>query len=266
VITNERIEEIKRILETGQPVTVSELARRFSTSEVTIRHDLDNLAKAGFAIRTRGGALPVNTSLNEPDFELRLRKQSIEKRAIAVEAAKLVQDGDIVALDASTTAYYLAEVLREKSDLTVVTNSLRIATLFLRVPRITVIMPGGVMRRPAASLGGDMGEALLKQLRINKGFFGARAISLEFGLMDLAIDEVKMKRAIALSCDQIIAIVDHTKWRTSGLQSFATSDTISCIVTDPKAPEELVMAWRARGVNVRIAGTPEKATVAMSTV
>src|SRR5204863_7323213 len=159
-------------------------------------------------------------------------------------------DGEAVALDSSTTAFYIALELREKKELVVVTNGLRVAMVLADAPGVSVIVPGGLLRLPAMSLVGDFAAGVLRTTSIGKGFFGARGVSLERGLMDLNPDEVRIKREIADACERVIGIFDHTKWHRTALLSFVPAQRIDAIVTDALAPAELVAAWRGEAVEV----------------
>ena len=152
------------------------------------------MAKQGLVARVRGGVRALNQGYSEVGFDLRLRLEVERKRAIARAAAALVGEGEAVALDASTTAYYLALELRGKRELVVVTNGLLVATALADDPGITVLVTGGTLRLSAMSLVGDLGTDVLRTTRINKGFLGARGLSLERGLMDLNPDEVGSSR------------------------------------------------------------------------
>jgi DeoR/GlpR family transcriptional regulator of sugar metabolism len=183
-------------------------------------------------------------------FDLRLRLEVGRKCAIARAAAALVGEGEAVALDASTTAYYLALELRAKRELVVVTNGLLVATALADAPGITVLVTGGALRLSAMSLVGDLGTDVLRTTRINKGFLGARGLSFERGLMDLNPDEVRIKQEMADACEQVYGILDGTKWHRSALLSFVPAEALTGIVTDSSAPEEEVQAWRSAGVDV----------------
>ena len=124
-------------------------------------------------------------------------------------AAALVGEGEAVALDASTTAYYLALELRTKRELVVVTNGLLVATALADAPGITVLVTGGTLRLSAMSLVGDLGTDVLRTTRINKGFLGARGLSIERGLMDLNPDEVRIKQEMADACELVYGILDR---------------------------------------------------------
>jgi DeoR/GlpR family transcriptional regulator of sugar metabolism len=260
---NQRMQQVLRILETRDSVQVTELAEAFSVSEVTIRSDLSELARQGLVARVRGGVRPLHRGQAELGFDFRLRLEVDRKQAVAREAAKLIDDGEAIALDASTTAYYLALELRSKRELVVVTNGILIAASLADAPGINVLVTGGMLRLSAMSLVGDLGADLLKATRINKGFLGARGVSVERGLMDLNPDEVRIKQDMAEACERVIAIIDGTKWRRSALLSFVPAESVHAIVTDETAPAEQVRAWRDRGVQVVVAALDgrERSTV-----
>ena len=246
----ERMRHVLHLLETRDYVPVAELSEAFAVSEVTVRSDLTELARQGLVARIRGGVRALQQGQSEVEFDLRLRLQVEQKRAIARAAAAMVEDNEAVALDASTTAYYLALELRAKRELVVVTNGLLVATALADAPTITVLVTGGVLRLSAMSLVGDLGTDVLRSTRINKGFLGARGMSLERGLMDLNPDEVRIKQEMADACDQVFGIFDGTKWHRSALLAFIPVDELTGIVTDSTAPPEEVQAWRAAGVDV----------------
>src|SRR4051794_6659275 len=246
----ERMRRVLELLETRDLVQVAELSQAFSVSEVTVRSDLSTLASQGLVARVRGGVRALGQGQSEVGFDLRLRLEVERKRAIARGAAALVGEGEAIALDASTTAYYLALELRAKRELVVVTNGLLVATALADAPGVTVLVTGGTLRLSAMSLVGDLGTDVLRTTRINKGFLGARGLSLERGLMDLNPDEVRIKQEMAEACEQVYGILDGTKWHRSALLSFAPTEDLAGIVTDSSAPEPEIAAWRAAGVNV----------------
>lgn len=246
----ERLRRVLELLESRDGVHVSELADEFSVSEVTIRQDLTELARQGLVARVRGGVRSLQRGQSELGFDFRLRLEVERKQAIARAAAELVDDGEAIALDASTTAYYLALELRAKRELVVVTNGMLVAASLADAPGINVLVTGGMLRLSAMSLVGDLGADLLRATRINKGFLGARGLSLERGLMDLNPDEVRIKQEMAEACERVIGILDSTKWHRSALLTFVPADGVHAIVTDAGAPADQVEAWRARGTDI----------------
>jgi DeoR/GlpR family transcriptional regulator of sugar metabolism len=247
---SERMEHVLRLLETRDYVQVAELSQAFAVSEVTVRSDLTELARQGLVARIRGGVRALQHGQSEVGFDLRMRLEVDRKRAIARAAAAMVDEGEAVALDASTTAYYLALELRSKRELVVVTNGLLVATALADAPGITVLVTGGMLRLSAMSVVGDFGADVLRTTRINKGFLGARGLSLSRGLMDLNPDEVRIKQEMADACEQVYGIFDGTKWHRSALLAFVSVEELAGIVTDSSAPTVEVGEWRAAGVNV----------------
>jgi len=249
----ERMQRVLQLLETREAMSVIELSQVFSVSEVTVRSDLAALARRGLVARIRGGVRPLQRGQSELAFDVRLRVHENEKRAVARAAAAMIADGEAVALDSSTTAYYLAHELRDRRELVVVTNGLLVAAALADAPGVSVIVPGGILRHAAMSLVGDFASGVLRATRIGKGFFGARGISTERGLMDLNPDEVRIKQEMAEACERVIGIFDSTKWHRTALLSFVPSPRIDAIVTDANAPADLVTEWRERNVDVVLA-------------
>src|SRR5690348_12741074 len=246
----ERLQHILRMLETRDSVPVSELSQAFAVSEVTVRSDLTALAEQGLVARVRGGVRALQQGQSEVGFDLRLRLEVERKRAIARAAAALVGEGEAVALDASTTAYYLALEFRSKRELVVVTNGLLVATALADAPGVTVIVMGGTLRLSAMSLVGDLGADVLRTTRINKGFLGARGLSLSRGLMDLNPDEVRIKQEMADACERVYGIFDGTKWHRSARLAFVPVEDLAGIITDSTAPAGELEAWPKAGVGV----------------
>src|SRR2546429_992065 len=227
---------VLHLLESRDYVQVRELSEAFAVSEWTVRSDLTTLAKQGLVARIRGGVRALQLGQSEVGFHLRLRLEVERKRAVARAAAEMVGEGEAVALDASTTAYYLALELRSKRELVVVTNGLLVATALADAPGITVLVTGGMLRLSAMSVVGDFGADVLRTTRINKGFLGARGLSLSRGLMDLNPDEVRIKQEMADACEQVYGIFDGTKWHRSALLAFVSVEELAGIITHSSAP------------------------------
>ena len=246
----ERRQAIVDIVEQTGRVSVSELSERLGVSEVTIRSDLQALAERNLIIRTHGGAIPANGGL--PDLALirRQQRQISEKQRIGQACAALIQDGDAIFIDSSSTALAILPHLQSRRQLTLVTNSLVVAQEMQMVSGVSVVMPGGTLHPDTASLIGTEGLAWLDKFNIQKGFFGAHGFSLTAGVTDVSTDEADLKRALVARCDQVIAIIDTTKWDKVGLASFASLDDLDTIISDINAPAELVDEVRTAGVEV----------------
>jgi DeoR/GlpR family transcriptional regulator of sugar metabolism len=249
----ERLDQILALVQEQGRVSVADLSEQFEVSTVTIRTDLATLEQQGELVRTHGGAVARTRSGTEPAFALRRQVHVAQKERIGRFAAALVDDGDAIALDASTTALHVARHLKNRHELTVVTNGLLTAMEFLDAPGVMVVMPGGSLRPASASLVGDQGACILGQYHVQKGFFGAGGLTLREGLTDLNQYEVDLKRRMAARSKEIIAVVDASKWGRVTFASFASVDQISAVITDEGAPPDMVAALQAQGIGVTLA-------------
>ena len=249
----ERLDRILVLLQEHGRVSVTELSKRFGVSAVTVRNDLATLEQQNHLLRTHGGAIPrVKAGLEPPAFALRKDLHISEKERIGQAAAALIRDGDSIALDASTTAWQIARNLKDRRELTVVTNGLFIALEFLDSPGVTVVMPGGSLRPASASLVGNQGACMLDQYNVQKGFFGAGGFTIEEGLTDTNQYEVELKRRMVERSKEVIAVVDSSKWGHVTFASLAPLDQLDQVIADDAAPREMVDILRERGVRVSL--------------
>lgn len=255
VFARERKEQIAQIVEGEGRARVRTLATTFGVSAVTIRKDLLALESERRIIRAHGGAVAVRQDRPELAFDLRERKQAAEKAAIGVLAASLVTDGESIALDASTTALFLAREIKKVPwhSLTVVTNGIRIATELAGQRGIVVLMPGGRVRWEALSVIGPLGGSIYRKVNIQKAFVGAAGFTLESGLSDAMEEEAQIKRSMVANAHQVVAIVDHTKWGRAASATFCRTDRIATVLTDHEASDEMVLALRHLGIEVQLA-------------
>lgn len=255
VFARERQDRIIRIVEEHGRARVGDLAGQFHVSAVTIRKDLVVLESAHRLVRTHGGAIAIDRSRPELAFEIRERLQAEEKLRIGVVAATLVQDGESIVMDASTTALSVARQLKARggwSQLTVITNGLRLASELAGYPGIIVLMLGGRVRWEALSVVGQLGDGLFSRINVQKAFLGAAGFTLESGLADATDEEAQIKRSMVAAAREVIAIVDHTKWERAAFATFCPTDQISIVLTDEGAPPEMVRSLTGRGVQVRL--------------
>ena len=249
----ERLDQIVALLQKEGRVSVTNLSNHFGVSAVTIRNDLTSLQQQGFLVRTHGGAVTrPDLSMEPPAFSLRKELHLAEKERIGRAAAALVRDGDSIALDASTTAWQVARHLKDRRELTVVTNGLFVALEFLDSPGVTVVMPGGSLRAASASLVGDQGACILERYHVQKGFFGAGGFTLEEGLTDTNQYEVELKQRMVERSKEVIAIVDSSKWGQVTFASLASVAQLDRVFSNDAAPAEMVADLRQRGIEVTL--------------
>ncbi|MEV8316660.1 DeoR/GlpR family DNA-binding transcription regulator [Streptomyces sp. NPDC059900] len=227
-------------------VRVNELTRKLGVSDMTVRRDLDALARQGVLEKVHGGAVPVvEASTHEPGFEAKSGLELNAKEDIARTAASLVAPGTAIALSGGTTTYALAHHLLDVPDLTVVTNSVRVADVFHSAQRTsgrrqgaaTVVLTGGV-RTPSDSLVGPVADQAIGALHFDVLFLGVHGISAEAGLSTPNLAEAETNRRLVQSARRVIVVADHTKWGTVGLSSFAALEQVDTLVTDSGLPAE----------------------------
>lgn len=231
-------------------VRVGELTRRLQVSDMTVRRDLDVLARRGALEKVHGGAVPVaDASAHEPGFEAKSSLEAGAKEEIARAAAALAAPGSAVALSGGTTTYQLAQRLVEVPDLTVVTNSVRVADVFHAAQHgsgdphatrdaATVVLTGGV-RTPSDSLVGPVADAAIRSLHFDVLFLGVHGISPQAGLSTPNLAEAETNRHFVGSARRVVVVADHTKWGTVGLSSFAPLDEVDTLVTDGAVSAEV---------------------------
>src|ERR671922_110281 len=221
-------------------VRVSELTAELGVSDMTIRRDLDALAGSGLIEKVHGGATArARLSTDEPGFEAKSHQQFREKEAIALAAAGLVEPGQAIALGAGTTTWRLAHHLLEVADLTVVTNSIQVATVLHRDARsdLTVVLSGGV-RTPSDSLVGPVAVTALRSLHVDVLFTGVHGMAGDAGFTTPNLLEAETNRALIDCAERVVVIADHTKWGVRGLSRFASLDEADVLVTDADLPAE----------------------------
>lgn len=238
-------------LESSDRVSVNDLARRFGVSTVTVRKDLDALERRSLLRRIRGGAVSTGTS-DEGAWSKRARHSMEAKQAIARAAASLVDHGDVVALDSSTTCYYLAKELVTRRNLVVITNGLRSALLLMEESDAMVVVPGGVLRRSAESMVGPIGDLLSGRGRIDKGFFGLVGLSSSLGLLEVSVEEAQTKAFMAGVCNEVYGLFDSSKATRFALHPFTKPDRITALFTDDGIGEEPRAEWRTCGVVLHV--------------
>ncbi|MFF2746355.1 DeoR/GlpR family DNA-binding transcription regulator [Kitasatospora sp. NPDC058048] len=238
-----RVLILEQIRERGG-VRVTELVRDLGVSDMTVRRDLDALARRGLVHKVHGGAVRVEApATGEPGFETKAHWELPAKEAIARAAAALVPPGSAVGLAGGTTTFAVARHLRAVEGLTVVTNSLRIAELLEQPAEdgtpasATVIRTGGV-RTPSDALVGPVADRAIRSLHVNLLILGCHGLSPEAGLTTPNLAEAETNRAFLRSARRVVVVADHTKWNAVGLATFADLDQLDVLVTDDALPAE----------------------------
>ena len=208
----ERRNEILMKLQAERRVVVSELSQLYDVSEETIRRDLEKLVNEGVAIKSYGGAV-INENANlEVPFNIRKNYNVIGKQKIAEQIAAMVKDGESLMLDASSTAVYIAKALKEKKNLTVITNSIEIIVELMDMPEWKVLSTGGLSREGSFALVGPQTDKMLKSYHVDKAVISCKGFDLESGITDS--DELHANNKITMlgAAGKKILAVDKSKF------------------------------------------------------
>jgi DeoR/GlpR family transcriptional regulator of sugar metabolism len=249
----ERQQQVLHYIEERQRVTVAGLCARFAVSVATARRDLEALEELGAIRRVHGGALAVRRAPPELPALERAREQAAEKDHIGAAAAALVGDGETVFVSSGTTTLEVARHLRDRSGLTVITNSLPVLNVLANASGVTLIGLGGMLRRSEMSLIGHVTELALAELRADKVIIGIRAIDIEQGLTNDYLPETMTDRAILRSGRAVIVTADHTKCGRVSAAFVAPVAAMHTLVTDAATPRAFIAAVEAQGVRVVVA-------------
>jgi DeoR/GlpR family transcriptional regulator of sugar metabolism len=228
---------------------VSDLTQQLGVSDMTIRRDLEVLAKDGLVEKVHGGAvLPGSHGGHEPGFEDKLVLERPEKTSIARTAAGLVRPGTAIAIAAGTTTFALAQCLLDVPGLTIVTNSLRVANLFggNRTPDVASVVLTGGMRTASDALVGPVADLTISSLHFDTLFLGCTGLDPEVGLSTPNLAEAETNRALIKVARRVVVLADHTKWGVVSLASFAPVDKINVLVTDVLLPSDAHAALDGR--------------------
>ena len=251
----ERRQRMLDLLRRQSGIRVPELAKLLKVSEGTIRNDLQALEEAGKVTRVRGGAVVRDSrDFVSPAFGARTKVNATTKKRIGRWAADMVEDGDSVLLDSSSTVFHIAPFLLDRSNLTVITNGIEVAYALAENPTHTIILIGGVLRPDRALTVGYLGEKILENLHIKTAFVSCSGFSVERGLTQVDIEEAQLKSRMIESAERVVALIDSTKFGKVDLTPFAAVEQISHILTDSELAPRYIDAIRQTCANLTVCG------------
>lgn len=248
MLAAERRQIISERLQAAGRVMVSELGGEFGVSEETIRRDLEWLENAGVAKRTYGGAVPSGGGKAPPPYAIRKNTNAEGKLVIAQLAAALVQEGDAIMVDESSTAYYTVQALRTVRDLTVITNSLEILRLAGEKHDWHVISTGGDLVWDVMAQVGRHALETISSYHVKWAFLSCRGVNTQLGIADSSDEIVQVKQAMIRSADQTVLLADHRKFDRPGFTVLGPLELADRVVTDREPPEEWKTRFEERGV------------------
>lgn len=257
--TFERRNRIVEMVNSTGSRLVNDISAELGVTEVTVRADLRLLEERGLLTRFHGGAARIDASGHDPlyasaEISLNDRYQlaADPKKRIAIEAARLVKEGDTIILDSGSTTKLLAEELAGMHNITVITNNLPAAAILSENKDITLVVCGGTVRHKTASLHGSIAEYALREVSANLMFVGADGLDAENGITTFN-EGFAISAVMAAASTQVVVVTDSSKFGRKGFNQVLSLDKIDIVITDGEAPAEALAGLRKKGKNVIVA-------------
>ena len=244
-----RLDNLRELIRGKGVIRVEEICSQLRVSPATVRRDLDQLEESGAIRRVHGGAVSVESRLEEPLFDDKASIAAREKNRIAQAALQFIATGDTIYLDGGSTVLEFAQLLHDRTNLTVVTNSLRAAhELAGRGPRLILI--GGELRRLSQTMVGPLTRCVLRELHVDKAFMGTIGLSLKEGMTTTDPGEAYTKELVMSQARQVILLADSGK---AGKVAFARAgglENIHALVTDKQLDKHFAKELVKKGIKV----------------
>jgi len=250
LLVAERRRKIVELVNERLSIRVSELSDIFSVTEETIRRDLEKLEQDQLLSRSHGGAVSIEKEATDVPFVVREITNSDEKKAIAAEAVNWIEPGEQIVLDASTTAWYMAQELPDM-PLTVITNSIKVALELSKKEQIKVISTGGMLLANSLSYVGPLSERSLDSYYVNKLFLSCKGVHLS-GLSDSNEWQAILKKKMMDIASQVILLADSSKFGVKTFAQISELTRIHHVISDSNIPAEFHKELQEKAIPVTI--------------
>lgn len=236
----ERRREILARLSVNGKVIVSQLANDFGVTDETIRRDLEKLDKEGLVSKTYGGAVSKHSSALDLPYNIRESVNVDEKQAIADKICELIGDGDRIMVDSSSTAHYVIKRIKEKKNLTIITNSVKILLELAEKSDWTVLSTGGVLKKGALSLTGSSAEKMISSYHVDIAILSCKGLDMTLGITDSNENDSLIKQAMLASAERRVLVLDSEKFDKKSFVKVCSTNDVDVIVTDSEPPEKWI--------------------------
>lgn len=250
MLTLERQEEILEILNKNKSATVEELASELFVSGATIRRDLRLMEKQGLIKRSHGGAMPFKSSAEETAFAIREQENISAKRSIANLAVKLINNGDSVFLDSSTTTGVMIPHLNNFNYLSVTTTGLRNAMLLSQTNTVKIYIAGGQILNHSNSIIGSDTMDYISRIHADITFISCSGVDPVNGFTDSSIEQAKLKQQMKKNSKKIVMLCDSTKFGKTFLCTDFQFGDIDYLITEKMPSQEYLEKITASGCNL----------------
>lgn len=246
----ERRNEILARLQEEKKVVVSDLSQFYQVTEETIRRDLEKLEREGLAKKTYGGAV-LNESFNvDLPYIVRKKANVSGKQWIAKKVGEMVADGDHLILDASSTALFVAKQIKEKKNLTIITNSVEILLELSDRSGWKILSTGGQLKEGGLALVGYQAERMIHTFHVDLAVFSCKGIDIEHGVTDANESDAQIKKMICKAAKKKILAVDASKFDRISFTEVCELADVDMVVTDIEPDERWKQAFSAAQIEV----------------
>ena len=259
--SHRELELLEALHRLGGSARSAELAKTLDVSEETVRRTIKALSKSGVLERMYGGAY-LPGPRNTPSFFRRIAKHSVEKRAIATSVVEQVHDGMTLFLDVGSTTAFVAEKLRDRSRLTVATNSIGVAQVLANHNGNHVHFLGGEMQVDERGTFGFATEQQCRKFAFDLAILSTDALSERHGFLYLNAAEANLAAVVAGCSERVLVAMDHNKFDQTAPHRGLSAKDVNEVVTDQPPGRKLAKAIEAWGTTIRLATGGE--TVAQS--
>ncbi|WP_427017609.1 DeoR/GlpR family DNA-binding transcription regulator [Pseudarthrobacter sp. P1] len=260
LIPEQRQQEIRRLLRREGVLSIRNLTHAINVSHMTVRRDIAALEELGEVVSVPGGVRLANWTSQEPprERESRAQLELPRKQAIAEVAARFVEDGMVVFLDAGTTCQSVVPYISGRKNITVVTTDFYVVTSLFAYPEVETIHTGGVVDVSSASSCGRIAAESIKSINIDLAFLSTGTWSMARGITTPSMDKVEVKLAVLEQSSECFLLADSTKFGAVAKFNVAPLDRLDAVVTDEQLPAEMQENIAELGVTVHLAslGTP----------
>lgn len=246
----ERKNEILAILQKEQRVLVAELSQKYNVTEETIRRDLEKLEKEGFVKKTYGGAVLNNNTNVELPLRIREKTNKKEKQIIAKIVSELVEEGETIMLDSSSTSLMVAKNLKQMKKLTVITNSVEVLIELAGNKGINVISTGGMLRDASLSLVGKTAERTLMNFNVDKAIISCKGVDLDKGITESNENESEIKNVMRSCAKTTILAIDSSKFDNVSFIKVPDLKKNDILVTDKMVPDKWNQFFDDRNIQI----------------
>ncbi len=231
-------------------VIVADLSREFNVTEETIRRDLEKLDKEGLAKKTYGGAVS-NQNLNiDLPYNVRKRANVEKKQYIAEKISDMINDGDYIMLDASSTAIFVTKYIKNLKNITLITNSVEILLELADKEDWNILSTGGSLKKGALSLVGASAEKMINGFHVDLAICSSKGIDIQNGITDSNERDSQIKQAIFAAADKKILAVDSTKFNKISFVKVCDVDNIDVVVTDEEPNDNWVEYFKDKDIEL----------------